>query len=190
MLDTEATMFFVQLVKSSIGERRKDGIRRNDLIDLVIDVMEKESIKKDTLEDQYDGDAVLKDFNPQKPQWTDQELETVLVSNALMTLMAGFTQVSSASSKILYHLAKNPHIQEKLYQEVFGKVQEVGTDRLDYASIMALPYLDMIFHENLRHFSEFGHLGRVASKDYHIPDTNVTIQKGTTTEDTNTWNHA
>ena len=184
--DPSSGEFFAELVRTSMKERKEEGIRRNDLIDLIIDAIEKESkpdqANGENTDDlsQYDKDAELKDAKPKRHRWSDDELEIVLISNALMTFSVAFDQVSNASSKMLYHLAKNPDIQTKLYEEITNKTNEPDQSKyLDYAAAMSLPYMDVVFHETLRSYP-LGHLERITTKDYKIPDTDVIIPKGMT----------
>ena len=62
---------------------------------------------------------------------------------------------------------ENIHIQEKLRAEVEDTL--AGRDELDYDSLMAMPYLDMVTKEILRFRSPVTSSIRTASKDDVIP---------------------
>ncbi len=49
---------------------------------------------------------------------------------------------------------------------------------VDYNTIQSLPYLDNFIHEVTRIYGIIP-LERVCVKDYRVPDTNITIPKGT-----------
>jgi len=164
LLNPEAESFFANLILKSIEERRKSKTRRNDLIDLVIDVVNKERGKEST-----SGDDV---------EFTMEELEEILISNSILMFVAGFDTISTSTGIMLYNLAKNPECQERLYQEISKAVEENGgVEHLDYTSIMGMEYMEMFFQESLRSYP-FGHLERASKNDYKIPGTDVVIPKG------------
>jgi len=172
----KAEMFFANMVLQSIDERRKSGKRRNDLIDLVQDVMIKEEQKGNIAKSC--GENINAQQDQEQYQWTLEELQEVLVSNSLLMFLAGFDTVSTAAGVSLYFLAKHPDYQERLYQEVLKAIEENGGDeKLDYAAIMNLEYMDMFFQESQRMYPIF-FLERASKSDYTVPGTDLVIPKG------------
>jgi len=177
-LNKDATLFFANMVLQSIEQRKKDGTRRNDLIDHVLDVMAKESKKETDLKNlEEEGDEGAVDSGVSH-HWTQDEVKEVLVANSLLMFLAGFDTVSSTASVMLHFLAKNQHVQEKLYQEISNAIQEYGDEKLDYATIMKLPYLDMVLLESHRCYP-VTHLDRASGTDYKVPGTDIVIPKNT-----------
>jgi cytochrome P450 family 6 len=94
--------------------------------------------------------------------------------------MIGFETSSSSISFCLYELAKNPEIQRKLQNEIDevlltdNKVHEY-----DYEKIKSMKYLAACVDEAIRKYPPGHLLNRETTNDYQIPDTNITIKKGT-----------
>lgn len=72
---------------------------------------------------------------------------------------------------MLYQLAINPGIQQKLYDSL-------RASNFDYESICTNEYLDAVVSETLRMYPPLGILSREANEDYTLPETNITITKG------------
>jgi cytochrome P450 family 6 len=85
--------------------------------------------------------------------------------------------MTSTPTFFLYELAINQEIQNKAREEVFNKLAKYD-GKLSYESINAMRYIDQCIYEVLRKYPTV-QLQRVASKEYKIPDTNITIPTGT-----------
>ena len=166
-LNKEGEDFFVALIKKAITDRRVSGERRNDLIDICLDILEKEKNTKSS------GESI----SSQQKQKEEEEVETVLIANSLLMFLAGFDTVSTTSSIMLYYMAKYPECQDKLYEEICKAVEENGESHFDYQTIMNMPYLDMVLQESQRMYP-LGHLERASGTDYKIPGTEIVIPKG------------
>ena len=102
------------------------------------------------------------------------ELEDALVSNLLLLFVAGFDTSSNMMTACLFFLARNPEVQERLFHEVNDAD---FNERMDYNTVMGLPYLDMVVYESMRHFP-IVEITRICTKDYRVPGTDFTIPKG------------
>ena len=177
-LNKEAEQFFAAAITKAIKERQESGERRNDFIDICIDILQKEV---DDIDSQFIKDHPNRDGSESQKQQTEkgvrkEEIERILISNSLLMFLAGFDTVSSATSILFYFLAKNPEYQERLYQEIAEAVEVAGTDHLDYAGVMNLPYMEMFFQESLRMYP-LTHLERSSNTPYKIPGTEIVIPK-------------
>ena len=76
-------------------------------------------------------------------------------------ILAGSESSSSAISHLLYELALNPEIQNRLYEEVKNYGQS-----LDYDIISQLPFLDACINETLRKYPAVVFNQRKATEDY------------------------
>lgn len=44
----------------------------------------------------------------------------------------------------MYFLAKNPDVQERLYDEICDAVEKTGNEQFDYDTIQEMPYLEQV----------------------------------------------
>ncbi|XP_037088112.1 thromboxane-A synthase-like [Pollicipes pollicipes] len=79
-----------------------------------------------------------------KLQLTDQEIK----SNALVLVLAGYETTANALTSTSYLLAKNQHVQEKLYQEISEQLP--ADEEMRYDQLASLPYLDQVLCESMR----------------------------------------
>lgn len=164
-LNKEATFFFANVVLQEMKERKNKGTRRNDLIDLVTETFAKENEK------------YLNEGDPSKVI-SDEEIEDIVIANSLLLFLAGFDTVSSTAGLILLMLAKNQDVQETLYEEISSTVKKHGNEKIDYAAVMGMDYMDKVFLESQR-FYPLTHLERSCGRDYKVPGTDVIIPKDT-----------
>jgi cytochrome P450 family 6 len=87
----------------------------------------------------------------------------------------------SSSATIAYtflELTRNADIMNRLMDDI-NSALERNNGKVSYESIMDMKYLDMCVKETLRKYPLLAMLNRECTKDYQIPGTNVTIEKGT-----------
>lgn len=60
-----------------------------------------------------------------------------------------FLQTASAVAFILYHLSKNPDVQEKLYKEISSLLPEKNSP-ITYETLLNSHYLRAVFKESAR----------------------------------------
>ncbi|KAI1308644.1 Cytochrome P450 3A24 [Halotydeus destructor] len=144
--------YFERIVQKAIRERRANQIKAHDFLQLLIDI--------------WDDDAAL---DPKSKMITEAEL----VPQAIAFLSAGHDTTTVWLAVTFYLLALNPDCQQRLHEELNSI-----TD-LDYDKLTDNQYLDAVVHESLRMYSPATLLGRLASDDYLIPGTDITIPKGT-----------
>nr|AKH03525.1 cytochrome P450 3027E1 [Paracyclopina nana] len=88
---------------------------------------------------------------------------------------AGFETTSNCLSTLCYTLAKNPDIQDKLYEEILSVL--ASNEEIDTESINNLPYLDAAIHENLRIHPPIPIQERICKKDVEVEG--LKVKKGT-----------
>ncbi|CAD7087092.1 unnamed protein product [Hermetia illucens] len=156
----EVNDFFLGIVRQTIEHREKNNIRRNDFMDLLIDLKnnvtmdEEKKIKLDKL-----------------------TLEEV-TAQAFVFFIAGFETSSTTMLFALYELAVNPDIQEKLRAEI-NAVYAKHEGRLTYETMKEMVYLDQVINETLRKYPPVVALQRKAENNYKVAKTKVIIEKGT-----------
>ncbi|OTF76604.1 hypothetical protein BLA29_014458, partial [Euroglyphus maynei] len=92
----------------------------------------------------------------------------------MIFLLAGYETTASTLTFCMYELAKNPNIQDKLYNEIRPLIEG---GEFDLNNLMKLPYLDAVISETLRKHPPALFLSREAMEDYHVPEYNFTIEK-------------
>lgn len=108
--------FFVNLVRDIVGYREKNNVRRDDFMQLMID---------------------LKNSNvDNEPAFTIKDI----AAQAFLFFGAGFETTSSTMSFCLYELAKNQDIQNKLRVEIHKVLKEHNGD-MTYEALQEMRYL-------------------------------------------------
>ena len=170
------TLFFVDVVKQTIRERKASKVRKNDLIDLMLDAMEGE--KEEELEqgeDQYDRDMKL------THKANGRSLDEIsFIGTAMVFLVAGYDTTGMTLSWICYELAKNPDLQKRLQDEVDAVYDSAGGKTPDYTDIQGFAFLDQLIQESLRLHTPIALQRCVTSTEYTMPGTNIKMKKGDT----------
>ncbi|EFN69191.1 Probable cytochrome P450 6a13 [Camponotus floridanus] len=162
----DVTVYFMRIVKEIIIHREMNNMRRNDIMQALIDLRYKETKMKDA--QSQNGTSESNDIV------IDDKLIT---AQAFIFLLAGFETSSTAMSFAMYELAANPKIQEKLYDEIQTIYEKHGW--FFFFTISEMKYLDCIVHETLRKYPPVGATQRICEKSYKIPDSDVVLEKGT-----------
>ncbi|CAL1292653.1 unnamed protein product [Larinioides sclopetarius] len=157
--------------------RKNPETRKNDLLQLMLDssVVDSGDVDVSRLEA---GNAELEKGgsedtgNKKTRRMTEAEIE----SSAFTVLLAGYETTSTALAYTTYLLAKHQDVQENLYQEIKDLVDK--GQKLEYATINKLPYLDKVLNESMRVYPPV-HLftNRYAVEDVQYGD--IQIPKGT-----------
>ena len=75
--------------------------------------------------------------------------EVTALVMALDMIFAGIDTSSHTVAFAMYRLAKNPQVQEKLYQEILGQLPSKES-RMDRKTLEKMPYLKAVIKETLR----------------------------------------
>ncbi|XP_066993022.2 probable cytochrome P450 6a13 [Anabrus simplex] len=168
--DKEVDEFFLNAVKETVQYREKHNIKRDDFMHLLIQLKNKEKLVDD--DETTNGHVLTNDKDD--INMTDN----LLAAQAFVFFLAGFETSSTLLSFALYELALNPDIQARLREEVDTILQQHG-GKLTYETLQDMPYLDKVVSESLRKYPPAGILIRICTKQYVIPETNITIEEGT-----------
>ncbi|XP_061401516.1 probable cytochrome P450 6a21 [Musca vetustissima] len=152
--------FFMRIVRETVEYREKNNIRRNDFMDMLIDLKNKKLIKSEH------GDEL-----------TNLTLEEI-AAQAFVFFNAGFETSSTTLSFALYELAKHPEVQDRARKEVMEKLDKYQGE-LSYECMKEMTYLEQILMETLRLYTVLPVLNRVALEDYVVPQNpKYVIKKG------------
>ncbi|XP_026324779.1 probable cytochrome P450 9f2 isoform X2 [Hyposmocoma kahamanoa] len=159
--------FFKTMVTSTIDYREKNNVERPDMIQLLMEAS-KGQLKGNSNEDEKDSVGFATVEEALKPQgvtrkWTTNEL----TGQVFIFFVAGFESSGSTLVMGIHELAINPHVQDKLYQEI--KEFKIKNSALTYDNISELKYLDCVLNETLRKWSPALILDRCCTKAYELP---------------------
>uniref|UniRef100_A0A1B6GTW7 Cytochrome P450 n=1 Tax=Cuerna arida TaxID=1464854 RepID=A0A1B6GTW7_9HEMI len=92
--------------------------------------------------------------------------------------LEAFETSSMVASHTLYELAMNPHVQDQLFEELYGAF--VDKEDIDYETLNNLSYLDKVLLESQRKYPAVFHIIRECSKtiDLHIHGKTLTVENG------------
>lgn len=147
--------FLLKVVKESVEFREKSGMKRNDFIDLLIQ-LRKEGVVGNDLKDDM-GNGI-------KPVEITYEM---MAAQCFVFFAAGFETSGSVQSYCLFELALNPDIQDRLYNEIAKNIKKHG--ELNYQGIQEMSYLDMVVHETMRKYPTIAILTRRCTKPFTMP---------------------
>ena len=132
----------------------------------------------ETLEFREKNEISRNDFVSLLLNMKDLYKPTELAAEALLIYMGGYETSSTLISYILYELALNQDIQDRLREEIKSGLEE-NNGKFSYDSMLSLKYLDMIISEGLRKYPPGTLLFRKCTTDIYISSVKLSISKGT-----------
>ncbi|XP_063698178.1 uncharacterized protein LOC134829111 [Culicoides brevitarsis] len=157
----DLTKFFLKAVEDTVRYREENNIQRNDFMDLLIKIR-----NKDKSED-FDKDQDKKGFS--LPE---------LAAQAFIFFVAGFETSSTLTSYTLLELALNPELQTKARNHI-NEVLKKHNNELTYEALQDMTYIEQCMNESLRKYPTLALLFREATENYPLPNMDYTIKKGT-----------
>lgn len=116
--------FFSDVVNEIVHQRETTNYRRQDFMDLLIE-MKNSPIDK-------------KKINMNE-----------LTAQAFVFFLAGFETSSTTMSFVLYNLARHPEVQERVRNEILEAIKRHDNE-LTYEAIMEMTYLDQVINGNIQ----------------------------------------
>lgn len=144
--------FFAKLMRDASELRRQSGVEKADVMQYLLALQERKKLN-----------------------------DVELVANAITFFLDGYETSSIAMSFVMFEVARDKRVQDKLRQEILNAEQMAP---LSMDSIADLPYLDQVFHEALRLNSPAPILTKQCTEAVQLALTDdgkrkVTIPKGT-----------
>ncbi|KOB71358.1 Cytochrome P450 Cyp6b29 [Operophtera brumata] len=160
------TNFFYDLVNKVITERNGVAGNRKDFMDLILEMRQQ-------------GEVYGTKRNVDNKQLSVELTDDVIAAQAFVFYAAGYETSATTMCFLLYELAKNPDIQEKLHTEII-EVLKRHEGNMTYETLQDMTYMDKVFDETLRMYPIVDPVQRNALIDYKVPGTDIVIEKGTT----------
>ncbi|XP_070507375.1 probable cytochrome P450 6a14 [Chironomus tepperi] len=142
--------FFMKIVKDVIEYRESKNIKRNDFMDLLLQLK-----------------------NEGKMSFEE------IAAQAFVFFLAGFETSSTTMTFALHELSLNQKIQEEVRDNI-KKVLQKYNGKITYEALSEMDVLERCINESLRKFPPAASLIRSVTKDYHVPNSKVILQKGAT----------
>lgn len=173
----EREEFFFKIVGDTVAYREKNNIKRNDFLDLLIDIKNKGHVEDDShnfKNTKHDDNETFKINNLPDINMTNE----LITAQCFVFFVAGFETSSTTLSFCLYELALNKDIHDRLQDEI-DRVLEKYNGEITYDALKEMTYMDRVVQESLRKYSPVGALLRECTQDYKLPNSAVYIEKGT-----------
>uniref|UniRef100_A0A336MM30 CSON003194 protein n=1 Tax=Culicoides sonorensis TaxID=179676 RepID=A0A336MM30_CULSO len=153
-VNAEVTSFFLQMIKKTIRYRENNNIYRNDFLQLFIQLRQEEKslMSRITVEE--------------------------IAANCILFYNAGTVSTSGTIGYLLYEAALQPEIMKNLQSEIDEYLKR-HNNIISYDMLQEMVYLDLCVKETLRKYPGLPHLNRECSEDWKIPNSHLTIRKGT-----------
>ncbi|KAI4500374.1 hypothetical protein M0802_004336 [Mischocyttarus mexicanus] len=153
----ESGDFLRRVFWENVNHRKRSGIRKHDLVDLLIELQK--NYKGQSFDGfEFDGDD--------------------LVAQAAVFFTGGFETSSTTLALSLYELAQQPEIQDRLRKEIMEALEK-NDNKVTYEMVTNMPYLHMVVSETLRKYPVFPFIERITGKDYKLPGHDLILEKGT-----------
>jgi cytochrome P450 family 6 len=130
----------------------------------------------DTFEYRESSQIERKDFISLLLGLKDSFTKTELAAEGSLLFAAGYENSSTVIAFTLYELALQPHIQNRLRDEIRKKVDE-NEGKMTYELMQEMKYLDMVVSENLRKNPPVSDNARTCTKDFIVPGTDGFVIK-------------
>ncbi|XP_049839113.1 cytochrome P450 6k1-like [Schistocerca gregaria] len=155
--------FLYKTTEETMAYRKKNGIVRDDSIDMLMRVRD----------GQTDASTRLRDETGQEFRFDQKDV----VAQVLTFLMAGFETSASTMVFTLYELALNQELQQRIRQQVKEVAAKHGS--ITYEAVAEMTDLNNAVSEALRMYPVVNFLDRRSTRDYKIPGTSVVLPKDT-----------
>ena len=164
--------FFKSAVFDTMDERAKRRIFRPDLIQVLM------AVRNERIKYHHSKVNVDKELNSENNRaWTDDEL----VAQCFACFLGSFDSVAYVVAFMVYELALNQQIQQKLYNEIQTINQSLNGGPLTYDALSKLKYLDQVIDETLRKWPPTTFTSRKCTKDIKLnlgDGKKVSIERG------------
>ena len=166
-LEQHIKEFFRRLMRTNMEERRRKGINRPDVIDMLMKAKDKA--------DSYIASGKANELTGPEAEvihWTEMEM----VAQCFVFFLGGFDSITWVLCAATYRIVENPEVQVKLLEDVDKLKEKLNGRELIYDDLKELKYVDQFLGELLR-LDGGVFVERKCTKEYFMEETNQTIPK-------------
>lgn len=180
--DYETEKYFLNVLKEIVQYREENNVYRNDFMHLMLQLKNRGEVSDDrNLRSDGKAEEGMITFNQ-------------LAAQAFVFFTAGFETSSATMTFALYEIAIDKTLQNKMRKEIRTVLEKHG-GKLTYEAIKEMELMcrvvegkyeiisclvsKIFLSETLRKYPVIAFIPRECTKDYQVPGTNVTINKGT-----------
>jgi cytochrome P450 len=152
---------------------QKNNQKHVDFLQLMMNARKKDNVEEyeeksiETNDSIYEfSDNLQIDKSKSKFEISDMDI----LATAFLFFNAGYETTSTLLTFLCYSLAINQDCQQKLYEEL------KSAEKLDYETILKLPYLDACIAETQRLYTSIALTSRVPSENYKLGIENINFQ--------------
>ncbi|XP_031345554.1 cytochrome P450 6k1-like [Photinus pyralis] len=153
-LNQNGVKYFRKVFKKVLSQRMTQSTRRNDFVDLLLDLKSQEE-------------------NDESFGLDDERM----LAQAIPFFAAGHETTTAIVSFVLHELSLNSAIQDRLRQEIQSVVNNHG--EISYQALEDMKYLKMVILETLRKYPIISFIQRQSLHQYTIPETGLQLERGT-----------
>ncbi|KPJ04479.1 Cytochrome P450 6B1 [Papilio xuthus] len=164
IMPSYVTTFFEKLVEQVIKQRGGRPTDRKDFMDLILELRQQRTIEG------------RKRFENEK-QASLELTDSIIAAQAFIFYGAGYESSASTMAFLMYEMAKNPDVQDKLIKHI-DDVLKRNNGEVSYECLNEMKYLHQVFDETLRKYPLVDLIQRVAHTEYKVPGTDITLEKG------------
>ncbi|XP_063995643.1 uncharacterized protein LOC135172998 [Diachasmimorpha longicaudata] len=144
LTNSKVEAFFNDLVKNTVETRDREGIKRPDMIQLMMESRNSETGKG--------------------PALTIQDM----VCQVFIFILGGLDSSSTAMCFIAHLISTHPDVQKKLQDEVDDVYEQCG-ESITYEAINNMKFLDAVINESLRLYPVQTAMDRVCTRSFELP---------------------
>lgn len=164
-LASNISNFMRNIVRESFEYREKNNYVRKDFMQLLLQL-------RNSGEVGTDGDWSVKTSKEKKISIDEAAGQVALF------YVAGVETSAGTVAHCVHELSHQPELQKRLQHEI-DEVLARHNNQITYDSLKEMKFLDLCIKETLRIYPGLPILNRQCTKDYQIPQSKLTIKKGT-----------
>ncbi|XP_053683466.1 probable cytochrome P450 9f2 [Sabethes cyaneus] len=171
LFDEKSTEYFKSIIVDNMRQRKDQGIVRNDMIQMLMEVrrgtlkhLQEEMDSKDA------GFATVQESSVGKSSHSRVWSENELIAQCFLFFFAGFETTSTCMTFLAYEILANPEVQQRLFEEIHKTDKSLNGEPLTYEVLQKMSYMDMVVSEALRKWPANLHVERYCTKEYQYDD--------------------